>query len=320
MFSDIRGKITKTFEDKLSEIKSEKKHKRSRKNSSVSEPEDLSDITPTEDPITEKNDNESSPSFNKKSHTRFRFSNIKTGLKANKSSKNDNVESGVEAAELVDVESITYSNGSNEQETSEISSSYTIKKNVYKHLSTRTTKPIKRNSDKLDKLVSELKTQVVYRAIIVPLSLCFFYYFVPLPQYIAGLLAGIIIAVTVQKMLTQITEVLAMPVEPIENTMPLISVVEIPAAEEHAVIERYEGWLNQLPYDYIPENYHVARTNSVYFKLEGDTLKIMETRTRIPKRAVWNEPQPTAKFTRKRVYTLVGAKIELLPEGLTRRR
>ncbi|KAK0168955.1 hypothetical protein PV327_002711 [Microctonus hyperodae] len=323
MLSDFRGKITKTLEEKLSEMKNEKKNKaRSRENSSVSDAEDLGEITPTEDPSSEKNENEPSTTANKKSHTRFRFSNIKTGLKTKKA-KHDSVESGIEAAELIEADTGECSNDTNDQDTSEISnSSHTIKKSVQRSLFKLTTKPTNQysNNTKSDKIFSELITQVIYRAIIMALALCFFYYVIPLPEYIKGILAGITIAVTIQTILTQVTDVLIMPIDSNKSVEPPISVVEIAAAEEHAVIEKFEGWLNELPYNYDPDNYHVARTNSVYFKLEGDSLRIMETRTRIPKRAVWNEPQPTAKFTRKRRYSLIGAKVELLPEGLTRRR
>lgn len=99
-----------------------------------------------------------------------------------------------------------------------------------------------------------------------------------------------------------------------------VPVLEIPAAEEHVVLDRYEGWVNEFPFDYTPEDYHVARTRSVFFRLEGEVLQVMETRTRIPKRAIWDEPKHKAKFTRKRIYNLSETKVDLLPHGLIRRR
>ncbi|XP_008560812.1 testis-expressed protein 2 [Microplitis demolitor] len=325
VLSDIRGKITKTFEDKLSEIKSEKKNKhRSRENSSVSDPEDLGNITPTED-VSEKldkPDKELSPSkSSKKSHSRFRFSSIKTGLKAKNKGRDESIESGVEAAELVEVDSMSFSNTSKGQETSEISSVCTVQNLAYSRLVTDVPVECRREFPKPGKIITELKSYILSRIFLLLVFLGLISYLVPLVALFTGMFAGSVVAVTVQKMLKRVGEVVAMPVEVEEpSSFTTVPVVEVPAAEEYAVVDKFEGWLNELPYNYEPDNYHVARTQSVYFKLEGDSLKVIETRTRIPKRAVWNEPQPTAKFTRKRVYSLVGAKVELLPEGLTRRR
>ncbi|XP_015124219.1 testis-expressed protein 2 [Diachasma alloeum] len=317
MLSDIRGKITKTFEEKLSEIKSEKRDKakgRSRENSSVSDPEDVGDITPTDNAVFDKLETESSPCLKRRSHSsRFRFSSIKTGLKTN--NREDSVESGVEAAEVVEVDAMTLSETSNDQ-TIQVSTTRTMKELSQ---SICATKSQNESVKKPHMIFNELKTSILYRAVLLPLILLTFY-IIPLPQYIMGLLAGIFIAVSVQRIVARVAEVLEMPVEKTYEIESPISVLEIRAVEEHAVVERFEGWLNELPRHYDPENYHVARTNAVYFKLEGETLRIMETRTRVPKRAIWNETQPTARFTRKRVYSLVGATVELLPEGLTRRR
>ncbi|KAH0540968.1 testis-expressed protein 2 [Cotesia glomerata] len=324
VLSDIRGKITKTFEEKLSEIKSEKKNKsRSRENSSVSDPEDLGDVTPTED-VSEKVERESpSPSKSSKpskSH-RFRFSNIKTGLKAKDKAREESIESGVEAAELVEVDSMSQSNISRGQETSEISSTCTVKHLAYSRLVNDPVRQPVREFSKPGMIITELKSYLLSRIFGLLVFLGLISYLVPILALATGIFAGSIVVITVQRMISRVSKVVAMPVE-IEDSQKLgnIPVLEIPAVEEYAVVDKFEGWLNELPYNYDPENYHVARTQSVYFKLEGDSLRVSETRTRIPKRAVWNEPQPTAKFTRRRVYSLVGAKVELLPEGLTRRR
>ncbi|XP_034939124.1 testis-expressed protein 2 [Chelonus insularis] len=319
VLSEIRGKITKTFEEKLSEIKNDKKSKnRSRENSSVSDIEDLGDITPTEDSTPEKVEMESSsPSKSKKSHSRFRFSSIKTGLKA-KNPPDESIESGVEAAELAEIDS-SQSIDSKGQEISEVSSSCTVQNSVYTQLLDSKTEQTKEHSTKPQKIFSELKSYLISRGFGLLFFMGIFFYFIPLLTLIPGLFAGGCLMFGLQKMYNRISEAITMPVE-IERNTESIPVVEIPAVKEHAVVDKFEGWLNELPYNYDPENYHVARTNSVYFKLEGESLRVMETRTRIPKRAVWNEPQPTAKFTRKRVYSLAGAKVELLPEGLTRKR
>lgn len=314
LFSDFRGKLTRTLEDKLSEIKSEKANKaskRSRENSSVSDPEDLGDVTPTEDFVPEKQEGEFQPTgvCRRRTHRRFgAFSTIRTGLKA-KNSEEDSVESGVEAAESVDEAPIPSLAKKNEDRTDS---------------SSEARLPVKlanSNSDSPERMFAKLKRQLLYQVGIIPIVLWLSYYILPLPEYLVGLFGGVFIVLTIQKAIGHVTKILTapMPRETVDDG-PAVSIVEIAAVEEHAVVERFEDWLNELPYDYDPENYHVARTNPVFFKLEGETLRIMETRTRIPKRAVWNEPQHVPKFTRKRVYSLASAKIQLLPDGLTRRR
>ncbi|XP_044008586.1 testis-expressed protein 2 [Aphidius gifuensis] len=333
MLSDIRGKITKTFEDKLLEIKNDKKDKkklhRSIDNSSISDTEDLGDTTPTEDSINDDdkiNEIIAARGIRKrqKSSSRFNFSMIKTGIKTKNNinnnsiiiNNNDNdkiddcVESGIEAAELNDFNQIDLLFKSNNKQ-SDVSNIINIK-----NINNNTT-----INNKQQLLFNELKKQIIYHAIFLPLVLWIFYYLLPLPKYITGLFAGIFITITIQKVIEKIKNLLSIePVEINTNNNNSLSFVEILPVEEYSVIEKFEGWLNELPYDYDPDNYHVARTNTIFLKLENDYLKIMETRSRIPKRAVWNETNIKPKFTRKRVYSLAGATVELLPDGLTRRR
>lgn len=325
MFSDFKGKLTKTFEDKLSEIKSDKRKKlkrRSGENSSFSDSEDLGDVTPTEDFTPEKQESGSTATGirRRSQSSRFAgFSNIKTGLKAKNSEDENSVESGIEAAELAD-ENVT---NIKERKVLEYEKQNDECDNRTKPLNEKCLKieTIKSNLDEPAEIISQLKRQLFHQLVAVPIVLFSTYYVLPLPDYLIGCIAGIFLVVSVQKFVLRAKKLLNAPV--VVRKIPErleCPIVEIPAAEEHAVFEKFEGWLNELPYDYDPDNYHVARTNSVMFKLESDSLRIMETRTRIPKRAVWNEPQHVPKFTRKRVYSLIGAKIELLPEGLTRRR
>ena len=307
MFSDFKGKLTKTLEEKLQEIKSEKKKRsksgRSRKNSSVSDPEDLGDVTPTEDFVPEKQERESS-TIRRRGNRFGSFGIIKTGLKA-KNSEDYSVESGVEAAELGDENSSPRTSDDTQNE----------KIRVFPAISG---KIINTDCDRSE--FSQLKRLLIWEFFTIPFVLWSFYYFIPLPTYLVGIIAGMFVLRRLQNVMEVLKKFLTTPNEMKSMENEGLEFVEIEAAEEHAVVDRFEGWLNELPYDYDPDNYHVARTVSVFFKLEAESLRIMETRTRIPKRAVWNEPQHVAKFTRKRVYSLAGAKIELLPDGLTRRR
>lgn len=319
MLSEIKGKITKTFEEKFSEMKNDKKKRRANKdNSSISDSEDPGDITPTDENIKEKQEKDSGV-CHKSNATRFvGFSEVKTGLKT-KNSQDDNVESGVEAAEFSE----------NIPETPSLeswqSNSHTKNKENYMyycHLFNQLDGyiPIKQEM-KFNTLLSCMKNNI-FQQLTKQLAVLFlilsFHYLIPLPAYLIGFSIGVFTTVMVYKLIQKIKEILATPLKnEVQHTVP---VLEIPAAEEHAVQERYEGWLNELQYTYNPNDYHVARTKSVFFSLEGGMLRIMETEMRVPKRAVWDEPKRRYKFTKKRIYNLTGAKIELLPDGLIRRR
>lgn len=76
--------------------------------------------------------------------------------------------------------------------------------------------------------------------------------------------------------------------------------------------------MNEYPEEYNPLTYHVSQTQAVYLRLQGNFLKVSHTRQKIPKRAMWNEPDYKQVFTRHRIYNLQGAKVMLLPDGLAR--
>ncbi|XP_046734747.1 testis-expressed protein 2 isoform X1 [Diprion similis] len=327
MLSEIKGKITKTFEEKISEIKSERKKKkrRSKDNSSVSDSEDLADITPTEDNLSEQQELEpSSPiKFSKNRSARFTgFYNIKTGLKT-KNSEEDSVESGIEAAELAEDDSLSKSN-LDDKNLQALGSSDGCKKlqTPLIRLPLNAIEKLIPQRVKSEPALTQLFKKIIYQLISLPIILLGAYHVIPLPEYIVGLIAGIFVTITIQRVLGLVTQTLMTPqkIEDVRSGEEQVSVLEIPAVEEHVVVDRFEGWLNQLPYSYDPDNYHVARTVSVYFRLEGGSLKVMETKTRIPKREVWDEPKQKVRYIWKKVYTLADATIKLLPEGLIRRR
>ncbi|XP_012268551.2 testis-expressed protein 2 [Athalia rosae] len=329
MLSEIKGKITKTFEDKLSEIKSERKKnkRRSRDNSSISDSEDLTDITPTEDNLSEKQEGDtSSPiKFSKNRSARFTgFHNIKTGLKT-KNSEEDSIESGVEAAEFAEDDLLLQTadpGKSNNPENSEVAGSLVIVKSPKSssEMCLDVFKTFIPQCLKSESTLSQLLRKIIYQLFSLLIILWGFYHAAPLPEYVIGLIAGIFVTITVQRVVAVITQALMTPQKISRNVEQTVSVLEIPAVEEHAVLDRFEGWLNQLPYNYHPDNYHVARTVSVYFRLEGGILKVMETKTRIPKREVWDEPKHKVRFVWKKVYSLAEATVNLMPEGLIRRR
>lgn len=330
VLSEIKGKITKTFEEKLHEIKSEHKRgfRNSKENSSISDSEDLIDVTPIEKTITDKQEKEEAlPLVDiKEDSSRFiGFSNIKVGIKT-KNSEEDSIESGVEAAELNE----SFPNGTDDKTQSNPPDikCIDIKDNDKKlHdtlnqslLHTILFSPRTEPKPTFAWLKNELLHQLFHRIFVFIMVIASSYYLIPFPEYILGFVGGVFTSIIAYDTVASMKRILTTVPEGKQISKHTVPVVEIPAVEEHAVLERFEGWLNELPYLYDPQNYHVARTKSVYFRLEGDTLRIMETRMRIPKRAVWDEPKHKLKFTRRRTYSLAGAKIELLPEGLIRRR
>ncbi|XP_011883282.1 PREDICTED: testis-expressed sequence 2 protein [Vollenhovia emeryi] len=324
VLSEIKGKITKTFEEKLSEIKSDRKKRRRRKkdNSSVSDSEDLGDVTPTDENVNDRQEREPGLGRGKGNAARFvGFSQVRTGLKT-KNSQDDSVESGVEAAEFPELvpEPLPYES-QDDLRAEDKDSDAACRRGPGTF--DQSDGCVQAKGVKFGALLSRVKDHVFQQLtrqlaalLILVLASCFL---IPLPAHLAGFFIGVFVTVVVYKLVQRIREVLATPLgkEPVHVVVP---VLEIPAAEEHAVQERFEGWLNELPYAYDPHNYHVARTKSVFFSLEGGVLRVMDTRMKVPKRAVWDEPKRKYKFTRKRVYNLIGAKVELLPEGLTRRR
>lgn len=318
VLSEIKGKITKTFEEKLSEIKSDRKKRRRRNkdNSSVSDSEDLGDVTPTDETVNDRQEKEPGFARGKGNAARFvGFSQVRTGLKT-KNSQDDSVESGVEAAEFSELvpEPLPFETQDDfRAEDNDAGRSLFSQPDGYAH-----TKEVKFSA-----LLSRMKDHVFQQfmkqlaaLLILMLAVCFL---IPLPAHLVGFSIGVFVTIVVYKLVQRIREILTAPLDK-EPAHVVVPVLEIPAAEEHAVQERYEGWLNELPYTYDPHNYHVARTKSVFFSLEGGVLRVTETRMKVPKRAVWDEPKRKYKFARKRVYNLIGAKVELLPEGLTRRR
>ncbi|XP_015588612.1 testis-expressed protein 2 [Cephus cinctus] len=338
VLSEIKGKITKTFEEKLSEIKSDRRKgkSRSRDNSSISDSEGPGDVTPTEDNAFEKLEKDCSPVVRRRGRasstsgasSRFAgFSRIKTGLKA-KNSEEVSVESGIEAAELAE-EDPSKTNSTTVVDERDRTIPKIVREEERARIPTvvKSMRLLAHNEESsgtigstFEQPFSYLKTQIVYRLFVLMIVLWCSYYVMPLPGYLRGLVAGICATVTIQNIINCIMKILTTPQEPPVDVMSSVPVLEIPAAEEHAVVERYEGWMNELPYRYDPDNYHVARTKPVFFRLESNVLRVMETRTRIPKRAIWDEPKHKAKFVRRRAYSLTGAKVELLPGGLIRRR
>ena len=79
--------------------------------------------------------------------------------------------------------------------------------------------------------------------------------------------------------------------------------------------------MNELNGVYDTKSYHISMTESVHVRLDGSCLTLSHTRTKVPKRAMWNEaPIRSVQYTDERIFDIRGWQVKLLPEGITRRR
>lgn len=72
--------------------------------------------------------------------------------------------------------------------------------------------------------------------------------------------------------------------------------------------------------NYTPDSYSINQTHSIYVHLEGTTLRLRRPKTNIPKRAMWNEPNPTPQFIHQRHFDITGSRVLLLPPELVKKR
>lgn len=107
----------------------------------------------------------------------------------------------------------------------------------------------------------------------------------------------------------------------LKNSSAVPTAYTIPSVKEHTPLKKYEGWINHYRFpDYDPYTYHINKTTTAFMKLEGCNLRISYTRTKVPKKALWDEKIENIVFYQHRLYNLTGARVILLPKGLVRRR
>ena len=72
--------------------------------------------------------------------------------------------------------------------------------------------------------------------------------------------------------------------------------------------------------EYKAETYSINQTHSVFVDLEGTKLRLRRPKVNIPKRAMWDEPNPNPQFIHQRHFDLEGSRVLLLPAGLVKKR
>lgn len=77
--------------------------------------------------------------------------------------------------------------------------------------------------------------------------------------------------------------------------------------------------MNELYY-YDPDNYHINKTNSVYVRLEGVSLRLSSPKVNVPRRAMYDEILSPPNFIHQRHYDMKDSRVFLQPSGLVKKR
>ncbi|XP_044731430.1 testis-expressed protein 2 isoform X2 [Chrysoperla carnea] len=346
LFSEIKGKLTKTVEEKISEIKSgtkcpeqertsedtetiRNKFSTSKDNSSVSDSEDVSvsehstskfaDVEmsstnetedeievsfPNKDPISKDVDDqlfndEIIISIPKKETVKHRFKKSSTPHMNVQYKTKENRDSYIETATEAFI-----NEAPNDGDDSTPSES--IEKQIY------VTKLHPKNIS---------NDWFILSIFILLLSLIFT--ITSVPNYLAVFLTGFLFLIYTK--FTSNTEDDSKSILFMAKKMETLNRVQTPSIKTYEPVLKYEAWMNEYPVRYDVNTYHIGDTHSVYVRLYGSKLILsVGDGIRVPKRAMWNESAMPhlhlIKFTRHRVFNMIGAKVRLLPQGLARKR
>lgn len=151
---------------------------------------------------------------------------------------------------------------------------------------------------------------------------------VPLPSVFAHVMVGVLLVLSFQEekqtILGPSASVASMHMGNKPFEIPDYGSLPMPQAltvKELLPTDSFQGWMNELYGVYDTKTYHISMTESVHVRLDGSCLTLSHTRTKVSKRAMWNEtPIRNVQFTDERIFDLKGWRVKLLPEGITRRR
>ncbi|EFA08264.1 testis-expressed protein 2 isoform X2 [Tribolium castaneum] len=362
-FSDIKGKITKSVEEKITEIKARNqdegsplktKVKDSKENSSLSDSEDLSEssisktcgIFSTTEGAEMSSDDDDTPSIEKDRNVglrqRFRLLKSKSSKEGTISKKSlasiysinsdkieqalpeeNDIESAVDALEEI---------GANFKILKEIEQDFdNIKiddENVVniKEVSGEEIREIQSKPQTVYAPVGFVDLRARNETIKKGVSRGFFHIFAIVLAYVlihsySSYLAGFLIGVFVTCVFYYVKFLLDTPSHsPAIAIQTCKDILQVPAVKEFQPLTKYEGWVNEFPDNYNPHTYHISQTQSVFLRLQGNLLRLSHTKSKVAKRALWNEPKIKPIFTHHRVYNLTGAQVSLLPVGLAKKR
>lgn len=388
LFREVRGRITKTVEEKIEEIKSERRLRSSRsrdrrsrlgqmENSSVSDSEDQSEssvslkeplspekaTTKTETSekvgrlsisLADKNKEETDESVSQNSSpdrsiTPVPFLSVE--VSEEQSVKKDKSKDTQKKQKLMPV---------NEEEPHSIQSLYGV---TYSSLwdreadderpleigleATEMTASISPFAERmrqddifrvqqnrkhaLDWMKIVLRVLYKWRSFFIPVIAFLVYLVKEIPAHVLGFMVGAVVVYEFRLIFDWFASVLGLsrysPVQESDlepnftsDRVPIFKNNVYRAPPLHPEKVKYEGWMNEFSREYSPKIYHISLTESVYVRLEGSTLRVSTPRSKIPKRAMWNEPKHKLLFNRDRLFDIANCKVTLLPDGLTHRR
>lgn len=141
----------------------------------------------------------------------------------------------------------------------------------------------------------------------------------PIPSFLSGFLSGFLLSAITGCFLWWLFQPVTTKEPLVIPDYTILPPLLIPQSAEQTT-DIYKGWMNELPFEYNPDTYHVSNTISVYVRLDGTSLRLSYPKSNIPKRAMWNESRHDPVFIDQQHYNLAGGVISLLPEGLARKR
>lgn len=174
--------------------------------------------------------------------------------------------------------------------------------------------------DKVNTVVNFAGKNVPVCKIIGGVIVMFLYMILPLPSYINGLIAGLILSSAGWSLYLWIMQPRkpreVIPDLPMDQLPPMpVPEMKEPKGEDGS----YKGWMNEVM-NYSPDNYSINQTHSIYVHLEGTTLRLRRPKINILKRAMWDEPNTTPQFVHQRHFDITGSCVLLLPPGLVKKR
>lgn len=336
---EMKGRITKTVEDKIEEIKSDRMKKKLLATSSLSDSEERSETS-----SSVKDSSEKAP-FQSKEDLVIADSDLAdisdTSLTPDRTTP---LVTEVDISDVTPSKDSFFSTSTFNTSTKKVSahSEDTEKTSniFYKKFKTKTSKRVELGVEAVEESVGKeegrlmekkpvkdhgsshvyLMPSVSVRAAAFVALLAVLYTFVNVPQFLFGVIVGVFLSFEFSYWVncSQWVNHQKVSAEYYSNDYPSGQLHALSSDEHQKVV--YEGWINEFCFEYQPEIYHVTQTETVYARLEGSVLKLASPRQKISKRAIWNEPQYKLRFDRERTYDISSCQVVLLPDKLAHKR
>lgn len=388
LFREVRGRITKTVEEKIEEIKSERRLRSSRsrdrrsmlgqmENSSVSDSEDQSESSVSlKEPLSPEKTTTKTEMSEKAGKLSISLSDKNKEETDESVSQNSSPDRSVTPVPFVSVEDSEEQPAKkdkskdaqkkqklmpvNEEEAHSIQSLYGV---TYSSLWDREAddeRPLEIGLDAIEMTASispfaeqmrqddicrvqqnrkhaldwmKITLRILYkwRSFFIPVIAFLVYLVKEIPAHALGFMVGAVVVYEFRLIFDWFASVLGFsrysPVQQSDlepnftsDRVPIFKNNIYRAPPLHPEKVKYEGWMNEFSREYSPKIYHISLTESVYVRLEGSTLRLSTPRSKIPKRAMWNEPKHKLLFNRDRLFDIANCRVTLLPDGLTHRR